>query len=75
MVVVRRRLEIFFSFLHKVLSDSPTVRTFCFTDQRDVRTLRAHSRVLKLYLPRIHKLDVNVLDHEGRPLALLDESG
>ena len=73
--IPRRSMETFFVCLHFLLSLSSSVKRFCFTDQRDVRTLRAHSRVLKLYLPRIHKLDVNVLDHEGRLLVALDESG
>ena len=67
--VPRRSLEIFFGSIYSFLSHFPSVKTVCFTDQRNVRVLRAHSRALRSNLAQIRGHGVNVMDDEGRLLV------
>ena len=68
--ISRRCLETFFSDIHYDLFRSPSVKTFCFTDERNVRALRAHSQALSSNLAAILVLGVIVMDHRGRPLVV-----
>ena len=68
--IPKHSLEAFFSSICNVLSRFPSVNTFYFMDQRNVRALRAHSQALSSNLAGILILGINVMDHEGRPLAL-----
>ena len=68
--ITKRSLKAFFLNIHNVLSRFPSVKTFCFTDQRNIRALRAHPRALSSYLAGILILGINVMDHEGRPLVV-----
>ena len=66
----RSLVEQLFLNIGNVLSRFPSVKTFCFMDQRNVRALRAHSQILSSQLAGILMLGVNVLDHEGRPFVV-----
>jgi hypothetical protein len=69
--IPRRSLqEAFFLSIRNVLSSFPSVKTFCFTDQQNIRALRVHSQALSSNLAGIHILGVNVVDHEGRLLVV-----
>ena len=66
----RRSLEAFFLVVRNVLPRIPSVKTLCFTDQRNVRALRAHPRALSSSLTGILILGIDVMDHGGRPLVV-----
>ena len=68
--IPRRSLEAFFSNIRDLLSCSSSVKTLCFTDQRNVRALRAHPQALRSNLAGILILGVNVMDHGGCPLVV-----
>ena len=68
--VRKRSLVELFLNIGNVLSRFPSVKTFCFTDRRNVRALRAHPQTLSSQLAGILMLGVNVLDHEGRPFVV-----
>jgi hypothetical protein len=64
-----RSLAIFFGTIYTFLCHFPSVKTVCFTDERNVRVLRAHSRALRSNVAQILRLGVNVMDDEGRLLV------
>ena len=66
----RRSMETFLLSIHCALLRFASVKTFCFTDQRNVQVLRAHPQALGSRLASIFKLGVNMTDHEGRPLVV-----
>ena len=68
--IPKRKLEAFFLNIRNVLSRFPSVKKFCFTDQRNVRALRAHPEALGSNLAAILTLGVDVVDQEGRPLVV-----
>ena len=68
--IPRRSLKTFFDMIHNILFSSPSVKTLCFKDRRNVRALRAHSQALRSNLAAILILGVNVMDHESRPLVV-----
>jgi hypothetical protein len=68
--ISKRSLERFFLHIYNVLCRYSSVKTFCFTDQRNVRALRAHPQALRSNLAAILTLGVDVMDYEGRPLVV-----
>ena len=68
--ISRRSVEAFLLSIHHALSRFASVKTFYFTDQRNVRALRTHPQALGSNLASIFNLGVNVMDHEGHPLVV-----
>ena len=68
--IQKRSLEAFFLNIRNILSRFPSVKTFCFADQRNVRALRAHPQTLGSNIAAILILGVNVVDHEGRTMVV-----
>jgi hypothetical protein len=67
--IPKRSVEALFGYMHDFLSALPSMKTVCFMDGGNVRALHAHPQTLGSCLARIIILDVNVMDHEGRPLV------
>ena len=65
----KRSVEALFGYIHDFLFLLPSMKTICFMDGGNVRALHAHPQTLRSCLARIIILDVNVMDHEGRPLV------
>ncbi|KAF8800053.1 hypothetical protein BYT27DRAFT_7200541 [Phlegmacium glaucopus] len=59
----------FLKAIHDFLSYVRSVKTLCFTDQTNIRALRAHPHALSLCLDDIMELGVNVVDRQGRSLV------
>jgi hypothetical protein len=64
------KIPTFFLSIRNVLSSFPSVKTFCFTNQRNIRAFRVHSQAFSSNLAGIFILGVNVMDHEGRLLVV-----
>ena len=66
----RFSLRAFFGGIILVLCHFPSVKTFCFTDRRNIQALRVHSQAFSSNLADLLILGVDVMDHEGRPLVV-----